>query len=170
MCPTSRPQMNYSQVHCPPSQATMVRHPSREQLIDYLMLKVSHQPQGPTRQPHEVVQQECLLQVGIPVRCHQWLWQSHQTDPVLQSLTRTYAEQKPPNWYRTGLVPNRFQTSTAPVLNQYRPGVKYTKQVPNRPGTDTVPDLYRLVLRSLVWYQTVHCTACSLHHARVLSL
>ncbi|MGH0167425.1 UNVERIFIED_CONTAM: hypothetical protein FKN15_066499 [Acipenser sinensis] len=58
MCPTSRPQMNYSQVHCPPSQATMVRHPSREQLIDYLMLKVSHQPQGPTRQPHEVVQQE----------------------------------------------------------------------------------------------------------------
>ncbi|KAJ8339402.1 hypothetical protein SKAU_G00361880 [Synaphobranchus kaupii] len=39
-------------------QAPMARHPSREQLIDYLMLKVSQQPQGPPRLPHEVLQQE----------------------------------------------------------------------------------------------------------------
>ncbi|XP_041108368.1 erbin-like isoform X1 [Polyodon spathula] len=63
MCPTSQPQMNCSQVHCQPSQATMVRHPSREQLIDYLMLKVSHQPQGPSRQPHEVVQKEVHVKI-----------------------------------------------------------------------------------------------------------
>uniref|UniRef100_A0A8C4EQU0 Erbb2 interacting protein n=1 Tax=Dicentrarchus labrax TaxID=13489 RepID=A0A8C4EQU0_DICLA len=43
---TGRPQM---------SQAPMARHPSREQLIDYLMLKVSHQPQGPPRMPQDYV-------------------------------------------------------------------------------------------------------------------
>ncbi|MBN3288573.1 ERBIN protein, partial [Polyodon spathula] len=62
-CPTSRPQMNCSQVHCPPSQAAMVRHPSREQLIDYLMLKVSHQSQAPSRQPHEIVQKEVYVKI-----------------------------------------------------------------------------------------------------------
>ncbi|XP_037122132.1 erbin isoform X2 [Syngnathus acus] len=36
------------------SQTAMARHPSREQLIDYLMLKVSHQAPGPLRQPHEI--------------------------------------------------------------------------------------------------------------------
>lgn len=40
------------------SQAPMARHPSREQLIDYLMLKVSHQPQGPPRMAPEALQQE----------------------------------------------------------------------------------------------------------------
>lgn len=43
-------------------QAPMARHPSREQLIDYLMLKVSHgqQPQGPPppRADHDTLQQE----------------------------------------------------------------------------------------------------------------
>lgn len=46
---SGRPQM---------SQAPMARHPSREQLIDYLMLKVSHQPQGPPRIPQDALQQE----------------------------------------------------------------------------------------------------------------
>lgn len=48
MGPSVRPQM---------SQAPMARHPSREQLIDYLMLKVSHQPQGPPRIPHDTLQE-----------------------------------------------------------------------------------------------------------------
>ncbi|XP_070599370.1 erbin isoform X2 [Erythrolamprus reginae] len=55
----SRPQPNYSQMHHAGPQTLVARHPSREQLIDYLMLKVSHpspysQPQGPTRQCHEI--------------------------------------------------------------------------------------------------------------------
>ncbi len=49
MPPAGRPQMN---------QAPMARHPSREQLIDYLMLKVSHQAQGPPRIPQDTLQQE----------------------------------------------------------------------------------------------------------------
>lgn len=49
MGPSVRPQMN---------QTSMARHPSREQLIDYLMLKVSQQPHGPPRVPHETLQQE----------------------------------------------------------------------------------------------------------------
>ena len=44
------------------SQGSMARHPSREQLIDYLMLKVSHPPQappqGPPRIPPDALQQE----------------------------------------------------------------------------------------------------------------
>ncbi|KAJ8287044.1 hypothetical protein GJAV_G00046410 [Gymnothorax javanicus] len=51
MCPVNR------------SQAPMARHPSREQLIDYLMLKVSQQPQGPPRPPHEVLQQEVRVKI-----------------------------------------------------------------------------------------------------------
>lgn len=47
--PSGRPQM---------SQTPMARHPSREQLIDYLMLKVSHQPQAPPRIQQDTVQQE----------------------------------------------------------------------------------------------------------------
>uniref|UniRef100_A0A670XMV0 Erbin n=1 Tax=Pseudonaja textilis TaxID=8673 RepID=A0A670XMV0_PSETE len=55
----SRPQANYSQIHHAGPQTSVARHPSREQLIDYLMLKVAHQPpysqpQGPTRQCHEI--------------------------------------------------------------------------------------------------------------------
>lgn len=49
MGPSARPPM---------SQSSMARHPSREQLIDYLMLKVSQQPQGPSRIPLEPIQQE----------------------------------------------------------------------------------------------------------------
>lgn len=49
MGPSGRPQM---------SQTPMARHPSREQLIDYLMLKVSQQPQAPPRIPQDTVQQE----------------------------------------------------------------------------------------------------------------
>ncbi|XP_007523553.2 erbin isoform X1 [Erinaceus europaeus] len=45
-----RPQENCSQIHHPLPQASVARHPSREQLIDYLMLKVAHQP--PYTQPH----------------------------------------------------------------------------------------------------------------------
>ncbi|KAM9518090.1 erbin-like isoform 3-T8 [Salvelinus alpinus] len=48
-------------------QAPMARHPSREQLIDYLMLKVSHgqQPQGPPppRATHDTLQQEICVKV-----------------------------------------------------------------------------------------------------------
>ncbi|KAJ8401855.1 hypothetical protein AAFF_G00374360 [Aldrovandia affinis] len=47
-------------------QAPMARHPSREQLIDYLMLKVSQQPQGPPgppRPPHELLQQELRVKI-----------------------------------------------------------------------------------------------------------
>ncbi|KAM6105929.1 LOW QUALITY PROTEIN: erbin [Pterocles gutturalis] len=44
MCQPQRPQANYSQVHHLPPQSSVARHPSREQLIDYLMLKVAHQP------------------------------------------------------------------------------------------------------------------------------
>ncbi|KAL6096611.1 erbin [Pungitius sinensis] len=45
------------------SQATMARHPSREQLIDYLMLKVAHQPPGPPRVPTDALQQEIRVKV-----------------------------------------------------------------------------------------------------------
>uniref|UniRef100_A0A6Q2YXS9 PDZ domain-containing protein n=1 Tax=Esox lucius TaxID=8010 RepID=A0A6Q2YXS9_ESOLU len=57
------------------SQAPMARHPSREQLIDYLMLKVSHAqpPQGPppSRAGHDTLQQEeynvRVLQIRVKV-------------------------------------------------------------------------------------------------------
>ncbi|KAL7988997.1 hypothetical protein Chor_007916 [Crotalus horridus] len=63
-----RPQPNYSQIHHAGPQTSVARHPSREQLIDYLMLKVAHQPpysqpQGPTRQCHEVSKQEIRLRI-----------------------------------------------------------------------------------------------------------
>lgn len=51
MCAPVRPPMSCGQ---PP----MARHPSREQLIDYLMLKVSQQPPGAPRVPQETLQQE----------------------------------------------------------------------------------------------------------------
>ncbi|XP_071321999.1 erbin isoform X3 [Trachinotus anak] len=54
MGPSGRQQM---------SQAPMARHPSREQLIDYLMLKVSQQPQGPPRIQHDTMQQEIRVKV-----------------------------------------------------------------------------------------------------------
>lgn len=54
--PSVRPQM---------SQTSMARHPSREQLIDYLMLKVSQQPHGPPRLPHDTLQQEVSADVYI---------------------------------------------------------------------------------------------------------
>lgn len=54
MGPSVRPQV---------SQVPMARHPSREQLIDYLMLKVSHQPQGPPRIPNDSLQQEIRVKV-----------------------------------------------------------------------------------------------------------
>ncbi|XP_069043185.1 erbin isoform X1 [Lepisosteus oculatus] len=63
MCPPSRPPMNCNQGHCLPAQAPVARHPSREQLIDYLMLKVSQHPQGPTRPPQEVLQQEVHVKI-----------------------------------------------------------------------------------------------------------
>ncbi|XP_051972674.1 erbin-like isoform X2 [Xyrauchen texanus] len=44
-------------------QQPMARHPSREQLIDYLMLKVSQQPPGPPRVPHESLQQELRVKI-----------------------------------------------------------------------------------------------------------
>ncbi|KAM9841578.1 erbin [Aulostomus maculatus] len=52
-----------SSVRPPMSQASMARHPSREQLIDYLMLKVSQQAQGPPRAPHDTLQQEIHVKV-----------------------------------------------------------------------------------------------------------
>ncbi|KAM6223476.1 erbin isoform 2-T2 [Rhynchocyon petersi] len=59
-------QANYSQIHHPPPQATVARHPSREQLIDYLMLKVAHQP--PYTQPHCPRQGQELAKQEIRVR------------------------------------------------------------------------------------------------------
>uniref|UniRef100_A0AAR2JK41 PDZ domain-containing protein n=1 Tax=Pygocentrus nattereri TaxID=42514 RepID=A0AAR2JK41_PYGNA len=57
MCPPPvRPQMTCA-------QAQMARHPSREQLIDYLMLKVSPQPPGPPRHPHESLPQEMHVKI-----------------------------------------------------------------------------------------------------------
>uniref|UniRef100_A0A672LL79 PDZ domain-containing protein n=1 Tax=Sinocyclocheilus grahami TaxID=75366 RepID=A0A672LL79_SINGR len=56
MCPPVRSPMSCVQ---PP----MARHPSREQLIDYLMLKVSQQPPGPPRVPHETLQQELHVKI-----------------------------------------------------------------------------------------------------------
>ncbi|XP_016084904.1 protein LAP2-like [Sinocyclocheilus grahami] len=56
MCPPVRAPMSCAQ---PP----MARHPSREQLIDYLMLKVSQQPPGPPRVPHETLQQELHVKI-----------------------------------------------------------------------------------------------------------
>ncbi|KAM8828599.1 erbin isoform 2-T2 [Spinachia spinachia] len=54
MGPSARPQV---------SQGTMARHPSREQLIDYLMLKVSHQPPGPPRLPADTPHHEIHVKV-----------------------------------------------------------------------------------------------------------
>ncbi|XP_076159796.1 erbin isoform X2 [Alosa pseudoharengus] len=45
-----RPQMSCG-------QPGMARHPSREQLIDYLMMKVSQHPQAPPHAPHEILQE-----------------------------------------------------------------------------------------------------------------
>uniref|UniRef100_A0A671STV6 Erbin n=1 Tax=Sinocyclocheilus anshuiensis TaxID=1608454 RepID=A0A671STV6_9TELE len=56
MCPPVRAPMSCAQ---PP----MARHPSREQLIDYLMLKVSQQPPGPPWVPHEMLQQELHVKI-----------------------------------------------------------------------------------------------------------
>ncbi|XP_075303019.1 erbin isoform X5 [Opisthocomus hoazin] len=68
MCQPQRPQANYSQVHHLPPQSSVARHPSREQLIDYLMLKVAHQPpytqsQCSTRQSHELAKQEIRVRI-----------------------------------------------------------------------------------------------------------
>uniref|UniRef100_A0A8C8RZA4 Erbin n=1 Tax=Pelusios castaneus TaxID=367368 RepID=A0A8C8RZA4_9SAUR len=68
MCQPPRPQANYSQVHHPPPQASVARHPSREQLIDYLLLKVAHQPpyaqsQCSARQGQEMAKQEIRVRI-----------------------------------------------------------------------------------------------------------
>ncbi|XP_068277979.1 erbin-like isoform X2 [Nyctibius grandis] len=67
-CQPQRPQANYSQVHHLPPQSSVARHPSREQLIDYLMLKVAHQPpytqsQCSPRQSHELAKQEIRVRI-----------------------------------------------------------------------------------------------------------
>uniref|UniRef100_A0A8C5N922 Erbin n=1 Tax=Gouania willdenowi TaxID=441366 RepID=A0A8C5N922_GOUWI len=59
----SVPLMNSQMGPSPRTQASMARHPSREQLIDYLMLKVSQQPQGPSRGQHDALQQELRVKV-----------------------------------------------------------------------------------------------------------
>lgn len=63
-----RPQANYSQIHHPLPQASVARYPSREQLIDYLMLKVAHQPpytqpHCSPRQGHELARQEIRVRI-----------------------------------------------------------------------------------------------------------
>ncbi|XP_067838715.1 erbin isoform X1 [Heptranchias perlo] len=73
MYQSSRVPINCNQPHHTIPQATVGRHPSREQLIDYLMLKVSHQPPySPTqgvstnhlmRQGHDIVQQEMHVRI-----------------------------------------------------------------------------------------------------------
>ncbi|XP_072904261.1 erbin isoform X1 [Hemitrygon akajei] len=67
----SRVPVNCNQPNHTMSQATVGRHPSREQLIDYLMLKVSHQPpyaQGAStnhlmRQCRDIIQQEMHIKI-----------------------------------------------------------------------------------------------------------
>ncbi|RVE66070.1 hypothetical protein OJAV_G00122870 [Oryzias javanicus] len=56
------PLMNGQMVPSSRPQTSMGRHPSREQLIDYLMLKVS-QPQAPPRYPHDTRPQEIRVKV-----------------------------------------------------------------------------------------------------------
>ncbi|XP_026863213.2 erbin isoform X3 [Electrophorus electricus] len=56
------PLMN-GQMCPPPVRAPMARHPSREQLIDYLMLKVSQQPPGPSCHSHEPLSQEMHIKI-----------------------------------------------------------------------------------------------------------
>ncbi|NWT06704.1 ERBIN protein, partial [Mionectes macconnelli] len=68
MCQPPRLQANYSQVHHLPPQSSVARHSSREQLIDYLMLKVAHQPpytqsQCSPRQSHELAKQEIRVRI-----------------------------------------------------------------------------------------------------------
>ncbi|KGL89264.1 Protein LAP2, partial [Charadrius vociferus] len=68
MCQPQRPQANYSQVHHLPPQSSVARHPSREQLIDYPILKVAHQPpytqsQCSPRQSHELAKQEIRVRI-----------------------------------------------------------------------------------------------------------
>ncbi|XP_010019117.1 PREDICTED: protein LAP2 isoform X2 [Nestor notabilis] len=68
MCQPQRSQANYSQLHHLPPQSSVARHPSREQLIDYLMLKVAHQPpysqsQCSPRQSHELAKQEIRVRI-----------------------------------------------------------------------------------------------------------
>ncbi|NWI95954.1 ERBIN protein, partial [Pitta sordida] len=68
MCQPQRLQANYSQVHHLPPQSSVTRHPSREQLIDYLMLKVAHQPpctqsQCSPRQGYELAKQEIRVRI-----------------------------------------------------------------------------------------------------------
>uniref|UniRef100_A0A8C8A4P2 PDZ domain-containing protein n=1 Tax=Otus sunia TaxID=257818 RepID=A0A8C8A4P2_9STRI len=68
MCQPQRPQANYSQVHHLPPPSSVARHPSREQLIDYLMLKVAHhhpytQSQCSPRQSHELAKQEIRVRI-----------------------------------------------------------------------------------------------------------
>ncbi|XP_052631678.1 erbin isoform X4 [Harpia harpyja] len=68
ICQPQRPQANYSQVYHLPPQSSVARHPSREQLIDYLMLKVAHQPpytqsQCSPRQSHELAKQEIRVRI-----------------------------------------------------------------------------------------------------------
>uniref|UniRef100_A0A8B9FMU1 Erbin n=1 Tax=Amazona collaria TaxID=241587 RepID=A0A8B9FMU1_9PSIT len=68
VCQPQRSQANYSQVHHLPPQSSVARHPSREQLIDYLMLKVAHQPpysqsQCSPRQSHELAKQEIRVKI-----------------------------------------------------------------------------------------------------------
>uniref|UniRef100_A0A671ST34 Erbin n=1 Tax=Sinocyclocheilus anshuiensis TaxID=1608454 RepID=A0A671ST34_9TELE len=63
---SSKPEMNGSEKGLAPmscAQPPMARHPSREQLIDYLMLKVSQQPPGPPWVPHEMLQQELHVKI-----------------------------------------------------------------------------------------------------------
>ncbi|XP_064295917.1 erbin-like isoform X6 [Phalacrocorax carbo] len=67
-CQPQRPQANYSQVHHLPPQLSVARHPSREHLIDYLMLKVAHQPpctqsQCSPRQSHKLAKQEIRVRI-----------------------------------------------------------------------------------------------------------
>ncbi|NXV23068.1 ERBIN protein, partial [Cepphus grylle] len=68
ICQPQRPQANYSQVHHLPPQLSVARHPSREQLIDYLMLKVAHQPpytqsQCSSRESHKLAKQEIRVRI-----------------------------------------------------------------------------------------------------------
>ncbi|XP_075302707.1 erbin-like isoform X2 [Opisthocomus hoazin] len=68
MCQPQRPQANYSQGHHLPPQLSVAKHPSREHLIDYLMLKVAHQPpytqsQCSPRQSHELAKKEIRVRI-----------------------------------------------------------------------------------------------------------
>lgn len=113
MGPSGRSQM---------SQTPMARHPSREQLIDYLMLKVSHQPQGPPRIPQDTLLQEVSNGVCFHIALMPLDWRSYHVLASCQSMflfvvggtsTVSQASKTPGAWLLAG-----FKRSAGKLCNK----------------------------------------------------